>query len=297
VVTAFEKATGYTVKLDAPPETAKVKAMVQSGNVSWDVIMTDAPAIQAMLKDSLLEPIDYAAVDKARLARIPKELQQQYALGQRIYSFNIVYNTNLMPKAKHTRNWAEVWTPELRRARLLRGGTARNSKQRCSLTACRWTNSIRSTSACREDDGRASRWLQCYVSCRRSTLSAGEVVVNTVGSRGIAAKSRAPSTSTTISKHRQRVPGGRACDKVAIVHQYRLDPKLQALIAQRSCGPSNSGAFGFCRRRAADWRHRQRTNQFWSLRIGGRWQRLMRRATNVCEADDDELTALRIVVR
>jgi putative spermidine/putrescine transport system substrate-binding protein len=34
VVAAFEKATGYTVKLDAPPETAKVKAMVQSGNVS-----------------------------------------------------------------------------------------------------------------------------------------------------------------------------------------------------------------------------------------------------------------------
>ena len=27
VFPAFEKATGYTVKLDAPPETAKVKAM------------------------------------------------------------------------------------------------------------------------------------------------------------------------------------------------------------------------------------------------------------------------------
>ena len=109
VVAAFEKTTGYTVKLDAPPETAKVKAVVQSGNVSWDVIMTDTPAVQAMLKDSLLEPIDYAAVDKARLAKIPKELQQQYALGQRIYSFNIVYNSKLMPKAKHTRSWAEVW--------------------------------------------------------------------------------------------------------------------------------------------------------------------------------------------
>ena len=38
VFPAFEKATGYTVKLDAPPETAKLKAMVQSGNVNWDVI-------------------------------------------------------------------------------------------------------------------------------------------------------------------------------------------------------------------------------------------------------------------
>src|SRR5947209_1807372 len=44
VVAEFEKRTGYTVKLDAPPEPAKVKAMVQSGNVSWDVVMTDTPA-------------------------------------------------------------------------------------------------------------------------------------------------------------------------------------------------------------------------------------------------------------
>ena len=109
VFPSFEKATGYTVKLDAPPETAKVKAMVQSGNVSWDVLMTDAPAIQALLKDNLLEQIDYTAVDKAKLAHVPKELQQPFALGQRIYSFNIVYNTNLMPKSKHARNWAEVW--------------------------------------------------------------------------------------------------------------------------------------------------------------------------------------------
>src|SRR3954471_17844375 len=74
VFPSFEKATGFTVKLDAPPETAKVKAMVQSGNVSWDVIMTDTPAVQALVKDNLLEPIDYGAVDNAKLARVPKEL-------------------------------------------------------------------------------------------------------------------------------------------------------------------------------------------------------------------------------
>src|SRR6202795_3218915 len=127
VFPVFEKATGYTVKLDAPPETAKVKAMVQSGNVSWDVIMTDAPAVQAMLKDNLGEPIDYAAVDKAKLAKIPKELQQPYSLGQRIYSFNIVYNSKLIPKAKHTRNWAEVWAAKNfpgGRTFNFRGGTA-----------------------------------------------------------------------------------------------------------------------------------------------------------------------------
>src|ERR1700730_14439701 len=67
VFPAFEKATGYTVKLDAPPETAKVKAMVQSGNVGWDVIMTDTPAVQALIKDNLLEPLGYAVIHKAQL--------------------------------------------------------------------------------------------------------------------------------------------------------------------------------------------------------------------------------------
>ena len=47
VFPVFEKATGYTVKLDAPPELAKAKAMVQSGNVSWDVVMTDTPGVLA----------------------------------------------------------------------------------------------------------------------------------------------------------------------------------------------------------------------------------------------------------
>ena len=34
VVPAFQKSTGYSVKMDAPPENAKVKAMVQSGNIA-----------------------------------------------------------------------------------------------------------------------------------------------------------------------------------------------------------------------------------------------------------------------
>src|ERR1700712_2058463 len=87
VFPVFEKATGYTVKLDAPPELAKAKAMVQSGNVSWDVVMTDTPGVQAMANNNLPEPMDYGAIDKAKLARIPRELQQPFALGQRIYSF------------------------------------------------------------------------------------------------------------------------------------------------------------------------------------------------------------------
>ena len=83
--------------------------MVQSGNIAWDVILTDIPAVLTLTKDNLLEPLDYATLDRQRLDKIPKELQRPYALGQRIYSFNIVYNIHLLPKSKHPRNWADVW--------------------------------------------------------------------------------------------------------------------------------------------------------------------------------------------
>ena len=231
VVAALEKTTGYTVKLDAPPETAKVKAMVQSGNVSWDVIMTDAPAVQAMLKDNLLEPIEYAAVDKARLAKIPKELQQQYALGQRIYSFNIVYNSKLMPKAKHTRNWTEVWDAKNfpgGRTFNFQGGTAPQ------LEAALLADGVPMDKLYPLDIERAWKMM------------------DKLRPRGIAAKKQGAPIDVDYNQ------GKLASDNWCLVKGVRdkkiamefiniaLDPKLQALIAQKvPYGPSNSGAFEF----------------------------------------------------
>ena len=81
VVPEFEKATGFSVKFDAPPENAKVKAMVLSGNIGWDVILTDIPAVLTLSKDNLLEPLDYDAIDRAKLDKIPKELQRSQGVG------------------------------------------------------------------------------------------------------------------------------------------------------------------------------------------------------------------------
>ena len=94
---------------DGPPEGAKLKAMVQSGSVTWDVLDTDLPAIQTMVKDGLLDPIDYSKLDKAKLDKIPKPLHNSHGIGHKIYSFNIVYNTKTFPTGKHPRSWAEVW--------------------------------------------------------------------------------------------------------------------------------------------------------------------------------------------
>lgn len=69
--TPFEKATGIRVRDDGPPEAAKVKAMVDSGSVTWDILDTDIPAILAMVNNKLLEPIDYSKLDKDKLEKSP----------------------------------------------------------------------------------------------------------------------------------------------------------------------------------------------------------------------------------
>ena len=105
----FERPTGIRVRDDGPPEAAKVKAMVESGNVTWDILDTDIPAILTMAKNNLLEKIDYGRLDKARLDKIPPVLHHPYGIGHLIYSFNIVYNTKTFPTGKHPQSWADVW--------------------------------------------------------------------------------------------------------------------------------------------------------------------------------------------
>ena len=64
--TPFEKATGIRVRDDGPPEAAKVKAMVDSGSVTWDILDTDIPAILAMVNNKLLAQLQIAAEKKSQ---------------------------------------------------------------------------------------------------------------------------------------------------------------------------------------------------------------------------------------
>src|SRR5262249_41915796 len=70
---------------------------------------TDLPAIVTLIKDGLLEQIDYSKIDPKRLAAIPKELRHPYGLGSSVYSLNIVYNTNEFTPGKYPPNWPAVW--------------------------------------------------------------------------------------------------------------------------------------------------------------------------------------------
>ncbi len=260
VVPGFTKSTGYGVKFDAPPENAKIKAMVQSGNIGWDVIMTDIPAVLTLTKDDLLEPLDYAALDRQRIDNIPKVLQQPYALGQRIYSFNIVYNTNLLPKPKHPRNWAEVWDgknfpggrtfnfqggiePQLEVA-LLADGVSEDKLYPLDVErAWKMYDKLRPL---------VSKWYTSHAQAIQ-LIGAGDASVGcTIGPRGITAKRAGAPIDVDYNQ------GKLASDNWCLIKGVRdkkiamefinqaTAPHAQAAIAQRvPYGPSNGGAFAF----------------------------------------------------
>ncbi|MFI4986995.1 MAG: ABC transporter substrate-binding protein [Alphaproteobacteria bacterium] len=281
VVAPFERATGFTVKLDAPPESAKIKAMVQSGNVTWDVIMTDIPAVLTLMKDDLLEPIDYSALDKAMLDKIPKELQNSHALGQRIYSFNIVYNSNILPKAKHPKGWADVWDgkgfaggrtfnfqggiqPQLEVA-LLADGVAIDKLYPLDVERA-WKAFDRLRPL-------VSKWYTSHAQAIQ-LISAGEASIGcTIGPRGISAKH--DGAPVDVEYNQGKLASDNWClvkgvrnKKIAMEYiKFALDPKAQAEVARRvPYGPSNSGAFEFLSaQEAADLNTSPENikNQFW----------------------------------
>ena len=106
----FEKATGIKVIMTSPPVVGKIKAQVDSGNIEWDIILTDIPAVMAMTEGetTYLEEIDYSRLDKAVVEQIIPETRKKYSIGGRVYSLNICYNTNTF-KDDHPRTWADVW--------------------------------------------------------------------------------------------------------------------------------------------------------------------------------------------
>jgi putative spermidine/putrescine transport system substrate-binding protein len=254
----FEKATGIKVKFDTPPENAKVKAMVEAKNVAWDVLLTDIPAVLSLAKDKLLEPMDYAALDKKIVDAIPKELQHPYAVGQRIYAFNIVYNTNSFPKGKHPASWADVWN-----AKDFPGGRTFNFRGGIApqLEVALLADGVAMDKVYPVDVERAwksmdrlkplvSKW---YVSHAEAIqlIAAGEATIGcTIGSRATSAKKA--GAPVDVDYNQGKVSPDNWCLVKDSANRkagldfinFALDPKRQAGVSKRvPYGPSNQDAF------------------------------------------------------
>lgn len=101
----FEEKYGVDVVVVSPTDTGKLLAMVESGNVEWDVVNHDTDVALRLEAQGLLEPLDYSIIKKDD---IYPHLVTDHTIGLQLYFTNIAYNTELFA-GDHPKTWAEFW--------------------------------------------------------------------------------------------------------------------------------------------------------------------------------------------
>jgi putative spermidine/putrescine transport system substrate-binding protein len=87
--TPFIEKTGIAVVQDGPTDYGKIKAMVEAGAVTWDVVDVEFDwALQAGAA-GLLEPLDFSVIDKTAL---DPRFVSDFAVGSFYYSFVLGWN-------------------------------------------------------------------------------------------------------------------------------------------------------------------------------------------------------------
>ncbi|MBM6595112.1 ABC transporter substrate-binding protein [Microvirga pudoricolor] len=102
----FTKATGIKVRPTAPVSLPKLKAMVESGNVEWDVTELNGDDVVTATKAGWLVPIDYKAIDPDN--KLPAIAKQPTALVRASYSTVIAFRTDKFG-GKTPQSWADFW--------------------------------------------------------------------------------------------------------------------------------------------------------------------------------------------
>ena len=85
----FTKATDIKVVQDGPTDYGKLKAMVESGNVQWDVVDVEADFALRAASEGLLEPLDFTQIKRDK---IDPRFVSDHGVGSVFFSFVLGYN-------------------------------------------------------------------------------------------------------------------------------------------------------------------------------------------------------------
>lgn len=103
----FTAATGIKVVSSAPVDNAKLKAMVDSGNVQWDITEIDDGDFQRDIAQGLLAKIN---VSQLPTADLPKQAYTDYGVWDAAYSTVLVWDTSKWPMSgKHPTSLMDLW--------------------------------------------------------------------------------------------------------------------------------------------------------------------------------------------
>lgn len=102
----FKKDTNIQLVEDSPVNLGKLKSMVQSGNVQWDVVDVLGADVPKLVAEGLLEPIDYSIVDKKDLL---ETAANQYAVDIDYYSTVLSYNKDKFAGSQTPKSWNDFF--------------------------------------------------------------------------------------------------------------------------------------------------------------------------------------------
>src|SRR5471032_3161075 len=101
----FEKATGIKVKAFAGSDPTKIKAMVETKNIEWDMAQLSRGSIMNLMKTGdYFEKIDYSLVDDG----VDKAYRFEYGLEMLVWAQVLAYRTDTTKGAVPV-GWADSW--------------------------------------------------------------------------------------------------------------------------------------------------------------------------------------------
>ncbi len=101
----FEKATGIKVKAFAGSDPTKIKAMVETKNIEWDMAQLSRGSIMNLMKTGdYFEKIDYSLVDDG----VDKAYRFEYGLEMLVWAQVIGYRSDTT-KGVAPNGWADFW--------------------------------------------------------------------------------------------------------------------------------------------------------------------------------------------
>ena len=101
----FEKAGTKVVPVEYNGEQAKIKAMVETKKVTWDVVEVESPDVARGCDEGLFEKLDYSKIG-AKADFVPAAVTE-CGIGVFVWSTVMAYNGDKLKTAPTT--WADFW--------------------------------------------------------------------------------------------------------------------------------------------------------------------------------------------
>lgn len=101
----FSKASGIPVVQDGPTDYGKLKAMVESGNVQWDVVDVEADFALRAASEGLLEPLDFTQIQRDKL---DPRFVSDHGVGSFYFSFVLGFNQGKLG-GKAPQDWSALF--------------------------------------------------------------------------------------------------------------------------------------------------------------------------------------------